>query len=231
MLEVIKINTFYGTNHILFDVSMRVEKGEVVCHLGRNGAGKTTTIRSIMGLTPPRSGIIKFKGEDITNLRPFKIARKGIGYVPSGRRIFPNLTVKENLEIAYKRGGLGDKWNLDRVFELFPKLKELSGRKGGTLSGGEQQMLAIGRALMGNPEFLLLDEPAEGLSPIIVGYLEDQILKLKEEGITMLICEQNINFALRVSDRGYILEKGAIKFEGDIGVISSDEEIKSYLAL
>ncbi len=231
MLEVIKINTFYGTNHILFDVSMRVEKGEVVCLLGRNGAGKTTTIRSIMGLTPPRSGIIKFKGEDITNLRPFKIARKGIGYVPSGRRIFPNLTVKENLEIAYKRGGLGDKWNLDRVFELFPKLKELSGRKGGTLSGGEQQMLAIGRALMGNPEFLLLDEPAEGLSPIIVGYLEDQILKLKEEGITMLICEQNINFALRVSDRGYILEKGAIKFEGDIGVISSDEEIKSYLAL
>ncbi len=231
MLEVIKINTFYGTNHILFDVSLRIDKGEVVCMLGRNGAGKTTTIRSIMGLTPPRSGIIRFKGEDITNLRPFKIARKGIGYVPSGRRIFPDLTVKENLEIAYKRGGLVDKWNLVRVFELFPKLKELSGRKGGTLSGGEQQMLAIGRALMGNPEFLLLDELAEGLSPIIVGYLEDQILKLKEEGITMLICEQNINFALRVSDRGYILEKGTIKFEGDIGVISSDEDIKSYLAL
>lgn len=230
MLEVIKINTFYGTNHILFDVSLRVEKGEVVCLLGRNGAGKTTTIRSIMGLTPPRSGIIRFKDEDITNLRPFKIARKGIGYVPSGRRIFPDLTVRENLEIAYRRGII-TRWNLDRVYELFPKLKELSNRKGGTLSGGEQQMLAIGRALMGNPEFLVLDEPAEGLSPIIVSYLKDQMLKLKEEGITMLICEQNINFALRVSDRGYILEKGMIKFEGNIEAISSDEEIKSYLAL
>lgn len=232
MLEVRDIHTFYGTSHILFGVSLSVNKGEVVALLGRNGAGKTTTIRSIMGLTPPRSGGIIFKGEGIKGLRPYQIARRGIGLVPAGRRIFPKLTVRENLEIAKKPPTSGtEAWTLEKIYDLFPRLKERENQAGGTLSGGEQQMLAIGRALMGNPEFLILDEPVEGLSPLMVGLVRDQLLKLKAQGMTMLLSEGNSTFAMRLSDRGYVLDKGVVKYHGTTKELGESEEVRSYLAL
>ena len=185
MLAVEGIHTFYGLSHILFGVSLRVEPGEVVCLLGRNGAGKTTTMKSIMGLTPPKRGSIRFKDEDITGRQPYLLARKGIAYVPDDRRIFADLTVRENLEIAERRAREAEGWNMERVYELFPALKNIQSRKGGCLSGGEQMMLAIARALMGNPELLLLDEPTEGLAPVLVRALEEQVRSLKEVGLTV----------------------------------------------
>ena len=230
MLEVEGIHTFYGLSHILFGVSLKVDSKEVVCLLGRNGAGKTTTMKSIIGITPPRQGSIKFKGEEITGIEPYLLARKGIGYIPDDRRIFADLTVGENLEIAMREAKGGEGWSKERVYELFPALKNIEHRKGGCLSGGEQKMLAIARALMGNPEFILLDEPFEGLAPLLIYALEDQIRKLREVGLTVLIAEQNVRSTLRISDRGYIIDDGHIRFQGNIKELRENEEVrKKYL--
>lgn len=231
LLEVKNINTYYGISHILFDLSLEVEKGEVVCVLGRNGVGKTTLIRSIMGLTIPRSGEIFFNGNPICGKRPFEIAYQGIGFVPEDRIIFPDLTVRENLEMGMKKEMKGP-WTMDRVFQMFPILKTRQTQLGGTLSGGEQQMLTIARTLMGNPELLLLDEPTEGLSPLVVKELEKQIRVLKEEGMTILLSEQNSRVTLNLSDRAYILEKGMVKWQGAVDVLQEKKEIlKQYLGL
>lgn len=229
MLEVEGIHTFYGLSHILFGVSLKVEPGEVVCLLGRNGAGKTTTLKSIMGLTPPKRGTIRFRGEDITGQQPYLLARKGIGYVPDDRRIFADLTVSENLEISAKPGAMG--WDKDRVYELFPVLREKESNKGGHLSGGEQKMLAIARALMGNPELLLLDEPTEGLAPLLVRDLEEQIKKLKATGLTVLLAEQNVRSALRLMDRGYVIDNGKIRYHGSVEELRENEEVRSKYLL
>jgi branched-chain amino acid transport system ATP-binding protein len=230
MLEVEQIHTFYGLSHILFGVSLKVEKGEVVCLLGRNGAGKTTTMKSIMGVTPPSQGKIRYKGEEVTGMEPYLLARKGIGYIPDDRRIFPDLTVGENLEIAIRKPKGKDGWTQEKVYELFPQLKNIQSRKGGCLSGGEQKMLAIARALMGNPEFILLDEPFEGLAPLLIRSLEDQIKRLREAGLTVLIAEQNVRSTLRISDRGYIIDDGNIRYHGNIKELRENEEVrKKYL--
>ena len=230
MLEVREIHTFYGVSHILFGVSLKVHEGEVVCLLGRNGAGKSTTMRSIIGLTPPRKGTIYFKGELISRKRPYMIARSGIGYVPDDRRVYADLTVGENLEITEMKRSGAVIWNKENVFEIFPILRHIDTRKAGLLSGGEQQMLTIARALMTNPEFLLLDEPTEGLAPMIVKMLEAQIHEVKDKGVTVLLAEQNQQVALRLSNRGYIIDNGVIQYEGTIQALEKDEEIrKKYL--
>ena len=226
MLEVEGIHTFYGLSHILFGVSLRVHRGEVVCLLGRNGAGKTTTMKSIIGLTPPKQGSIRFKGEEIIGTEPYLLARKGIGYIPDDRRIFADLTVGENLEIAAREASGSGGWNKERVHELFPALKNIESRKGGCLSGGEQKMLAIARALMGNPEFLLLDEPYEGLAPLLVHALEGQIRKVREAGLTVFVAEQNVRSTLRISDRGYIIDNGQIRYHGSIDELRDNEEVR-----
>lgn len=233
ILEVIDIYTTYGLSQILFGVSLQVDRGEVVSILGRNGVGKTTTLRSVMGLAPPKSGSIRWKGEEIAGRHPYQIALLGIGFVPEDRRIFSDLTVWENLDVAIKSsGGKRDGWTIERVFELFPALNPIQNRKGGYLSGGEQQMLTIARTLMGNPELLLLDEPSEGLAPIVVQQLGEQISKLRGEGMTILLCEQNARFSLNLSDRVYILEKGEVRYQGSATDFKRDEEIyKTYLAL
>jgi len=230
VLEVEDIHTFYGFSHILQGVSIHINKGEVVCLLGRNGMGKTTTIRSIMGLTPPKTGIIKFKGREIQNKPVHFIANQGIGYVPQGRGVFPDLTVSEHLE-AFSSGMGKDlkRKNLERAYQFFPKLKELEDRKGGFLSGGEQQMLAIARSLVRSPEVLLLDEPSEGLAPMVLEMIQKLIGELKTDGETMLLAEQNVRFALEISDRGYILEKGQIRLQKPASEMKDDEEVKHYL--
>jgi branched-chain amino acid transport system ATP-binding protein len=231
LLKVKEINTFYDISHILFDASLGIDEGEVICLLGRNGVGKTTTMRSIMGLTPTRSGTILFNDIEITNKKPFEIARMGIGYVPEDRIIFPDLTVKENLEIGMSREAKG-RWNLNRVYEAFPILGMRKSQMGGTLSGGEQQMLTTARALMRNPKLLLLDEPSEGLAPIIVKELEKQIRQLKKEKMPILISEQNCAFTLGLSDRAYILEKGHIRWNGSVNELRVDPKIlKKYLGV
>ncbi len=234
ILEVKEINTYYGTSHILFDVSLSVDGGEIVCLLGRNGAGKTTTMRSIMGLTRPQSGSVQFHGEDLRGRPPYYIAQKGMGYVPDNRLIFPDLTVRENLDLAYKvpKNFDGEPWTVDRIYELFPLLKKLVKRLGGYLSGGEQQMLTLGRTLMGNPDLLLLDEPVEGLAPLVVKDLGEQILKLKEMGETILFSEQNVRFATMTAERAYVIEKGRIRYQGSIEELSANDEIKKeYLMI
>jgi branched-chain amino acid transport system ATP-binding protein len=233
ILEVKKIYSSYGLSQILFGVSMQVDEGEIVSLLGRNGVGKTTTLRSIMGLTPPHSGSIKWKGEEITGKSSHQIAQMGIGFVWEDRRIFSDLTVWENLDVAIKSlGNRGTDWTIQRVFELFPALEPLRNRRGGYLSGGEQQMLAIARALMGNPQLLLLDEPSEGLAPVVITHLGQQISKLKEEGMTILLCEQNTRFSLDLSDRLYILEKGEVRYDGSVAEFMKDEaSYKAYLTL
>jgi branched-chain amino acid transport system ATP-binding protein len=226
MLDVETINTYYGLSHILFDVSLEVKSGQVVCLLGRNGAGKTTTLKSILGLTPPKIGRISFKGEEITGEQPFRLVRKGIGYVPDDRRIFADLTVGENLEIAAKKTEGREDWDEQKVYELFPSLKAFASRRGGLLSGGEQKMLAIGRALMGNPEFLLLDEPTEGLAPALVLALGETITRLKEVGLTVLLAEQNVKFTLKLSDYGYIIDNGRICYQGTVQELMEDEDVR-----
>jgi branched-chain amino acid transport system ATP-binding protein len=228
MLEVDSINTYYGTSHVLFDVSLNVNRGEVVCLLGRNGAGKTTTIRSIMGLTYPRSGRIHFEGVDLQRAPPYDRARRGMGFVPDDRRIFPTLTVRDNLELGAKslRHDSREPWDIERIYALFTDLRRLDGRKAGQLSGGEQQMLSIARTLMGNPVLLLMDEPAEGLAPLVVKALVAQVGTLKELGQTILLSEQNLPFALGVSDRAYVIEKGTICYQGSIEQLKADEEVK-----
>jgi len=223
MLNVNKIHTYYGSSHILFEVSLTVEKAEVVGLLGRNGAGKSTTLRSIMGLTPPREGRITFNGEDITGQKPYALVRKGIAYVPDDRRVFADLNIDDNLEIVHNRK---TDWSKERVYTLFPTLKEIRTRRSGNLSGGEQQMLTIGRALMSSPELLLLDEPTEGLAPLIVRELENQILAMKEAGISILLTEQNVRSALKLINRVYVIDNGRIRFEGTIADFERNEEIK-----
>ena len=230
MLTVDDIHTFYGVSHILQGVSLEIREGENVCLIGRNGAGKTTTLKSIIGLTPPKSGSIMFRGEELRGSRPHVIAKKGIGYVPEDRRIFPNITVRDNLEIARKGKNHGG-WTVERVYEAFPILKGLENRKGMKLSGGEQQMLTIARTLMGNPELLLLDEISEGLAPIIVEDLMKLILRLKKE-ITIFLVEQNAVFAFSVADRGYVIDKGKITYQGTIEELKHNQEVKDrYLSV
>lgn len=233
ILEVKEINTFYDLSQILFGVSLNMDRGEVICLLGRNGVGKTTTLRSIMGLTPARAGRIMFKGKEITNLASYQIAQLGMGFVPEDRRIFSDLTVRENLEVARKMAPKQRAmWSIAEIYQLFPILKNLEGRRGGYLSGGEQQMLTIGRTLMGNPELILLDEPSEGLSPLVVKDLGRQVRSLKENGISILLCEQNARFAMELSDRAYILDKGKIRFQGSIRELKENQEIAhTYLAV
>jgi branched-chain amino acid transport system ATP-binding protein len=225
MLEAQGIHTFYGRSHVLFDVSLSVQEGEVVCLLGRNGAGKTTTLRSIVGAVPPRRGHVWFRGEEITHLPPHLIVQKGIGYVPDDRRIFPDLTVGENLEIA-ERVGRRRLWDRKRVYELFPVLKAKERQKGGTLSGGEQKMLAIARALVGNPDLLLLDEPLEGLAPQLVRVILEQIREMKRAGLTVLLAEQNVHAALLVADRVYVIDDGRIRYHGTVEEVRAKEEIR-----
>jgi branched-chain amino acid transport system ATP-binding protein len=232
LLKVEDIHTYYDTTHILFGVTLEVEQNETVCVLGRNGVGKTTLMRSIIGLTPPRKGTISFQGTRINGKQPFRIARLGVGFVPENRDIFPNLTVQENLEIAIIKRKTADTWNLDTVYALFPVLRERAKQWGGTLSGGEQQMLTIARTLMGNPILLLLDEPSEGLAPLVVEVIKEQILRIQEEGMTIFLSEQNSVTALEVSQRAYILEKGQVSWQGRTSALSEDPQImEKYLGV
>jgi branched-chain amino acid transport system ATP-binding protein len=226
MLEVHEIHTFYGLSHILFGVSLNVDAGQVVCLLGRNGAGKTTSLKSILGIAPPKQGRIRFKEEDITGKEPYVLVRKGIGYVPDDRRIFADLTVGENLEIAARTAPGRDLWNKGKVYELFPPLARLEKRKGGLLSGGEQKMLAIARALMGNPDFLLLDEPTEGIAPVLVRTFGQTMVRLKEIGLTVLLAEQNIKFTRRFSDFGYVIDNGRICYKGTLRELMENEDVR-----
>jgi len=231
ILAVEDIHTAYGLSRVLFGVSLRVAPGECVCLLGRNGVGKTTTMRSIMGLTPPSSGRVVWKGRDIRRAAPFRAAALGIGFVPEDRRIFADLTVWENLDVAARRAR-PDGFTTERVFDLFPALRQLRDRAGGFLSGGEQQMLTIARTLMGNPELLLLDEPSEGLGPLVVDHLQEQIARLKSDGLTILLAEQNVDFSLNLADRVYVLEKGRIRYEGSAREFRENDSIRQqYLAL
>jgi len=233
-LELRGVHTHYETSHILFDVSLQVNQGESVCLLGRNGAGKTTTLKSIMSLAPPSAGSISFNGVNLVGRPPYEIAQLGVGYVPDERLIFPDLTVRENLEIAIKRGASGApaQWTVDGIYGLFPVLQPLEARLGGYLSGGEQQMLTIGRTLMGNPSLLLLDEPVEGVAPVVVQELTRQIKALKTMGLTILFAEQNMHFATEISDRAYVIEKGRIRFEGTMQELAANEEVKQkYLMI
>lgn len=231
ILEAEKLNTFYGRSHILFDVSLNIKPGETVCLMGRNGVGKTTTFRSLMGLTPAKSGRIAFKGKDYSGAKPHKMAKAGLGFVPEDRRILGPFTVKENLDFGIIPGRNG-RWNIESVLEIFPTLRDFLKRNGGTLSGGEQQMLTIARALMGNPDVLILDEPTEGLSPVIVGELKELILSLKESKITILLAEQHLKFAMAVADRVILLDKGHVVYRGDIEAFKEEEGIhKKYLAV
>jgi branched-chain amino acid transport system ATP-binding protein len=229
LLEVEDIHTAYGSSRVLFGISLDIKPGECVCLLGRNGVGKTTTIRSIMGLTPPSQGHVRFKGKDITAYESYRLARLGMGYVPEDRRIFAELTVWENLEVAARSASRSGRWSADSVTDLFPKLGELRDRMGGVLSGGEQQMLTIARTLVGNPELLLLDEPSEGLAPVIVESLLAQVQRLKSEGLTILLAEQGVDFSLSLADRVYVLEKGAVRFSGQAAELRDNAELRNKL--
>jgi branched-chain amino acid transport system ATP-binding protein len=214
LLSVDKIDTAYGLSRVLFGISLEVAAGECVALLGRNGVGKTTTMRSVMGLTPPHRGRILWQGRDITGWPPHRVARTGIGFVPEDRRIFAELSVRENLEVGARAAARPGRWTIDAVGDLFPILRERRDQPGGFLSGGEQQMLTIARTLAGNPELLLLDEPSEGLAPLVVEMLRDKIAELKTQGLTILLAEQRVEFALALADRVYVLEKGIIRHSG-----------------
>ncbi len=226
LLDVDEIHTYYEHSHILQGVSLHAEAGRITAILGRNGVGKTTLIRSVIGFTPPRSGQIRFAGEPIERLPSHKIARRGVGLVPQGRRVFPSLTVQENLRLGALPGRAG-RWSLETVYELFPRLRDRSGHYGGQLSGGEQQMAAIGRALMANPVLLLMDEPSEGLAPLIVRELERTMERLKETGLAIVLVEQNLPLALTVADAAYIISKGRVVFDGDPNTIRTDDEVRT----
>ena len=222
LLQLEDVHAAYGLSRVLFGISLEVNEGECVCLLGRNGVGKTTTMRSVMGLTPPSAGRVRFKSRDITGWSPYRIARAGIGFVPEDRRIFAELSVWENLDVAQRAAGRGGRWTVESVTELFPVLDKLRDRQGGFLSGGEQQMLTIARTLMGNPDLLLLDEPSEGLAPLVVEALLAKIGELKAQGLTILLAEQGIEFSLALADRVYVLEKGAVRFSGSAASLRSD---------
>ena len=214
LLELDGVDTYYGKSHVLRGVSLGVPRGAVTVVIGRNGAGKTTTLRSVMGLTPPRRGRVRFDGRDVTGEPPHRMFRLGIGYVPEGRQIFPELTVAENLRLATRVTG-ATRWPLDRIFDSFPALRERLRQKGRSLSGGEQQMLAVARALAGEPELLLLDEPSQGLAPLFVRMLGELMGRLRQEGLTILLVEQNVRLALAIADRVAVLSRGTVVFEGD----------------
>jgi branched-chain amino acid transport system ATP-binding protein len=222
LLELKDVHAAYGLSRVLFGISIEVNEGECVCLLGRNGVGKTTTMRSVMGLTPPSAGHIRFKSRDITGWPPHRIARAGIGFVPEDRRIFAELSVWENLDVARRAAGRPGHWTTEAIIDLFPVLGELRERQGGFLSGGEQQMLTIARTLMGNPELLLLDEPSEGLAPLVVEALLAKVGELKARGLTILLAEQGIEFSLALADRVYVLEKGAVRFTGPAAALRSN---------
>lgn len=233
MLKLSQVNSFYGRAHILRDVTFNVLEGQVVSLLGRNGAGKTTTLKSIMQLVKPGSGSIQFDGVEVTEMPAYKVARAGVGYVPEERRIFTDLTIMENLEVGRQppREGVFE-WSLDILFDLFPNLAERRNNRGKALSGGEQQMLSIARTLMGNPRLLLLDEPSEGIAPVIVEQMAETILKLKAEGLPVLLSEQNLHFARLVSDRAVIIEGGEKKYDGSFSELEAQPEIReAYLSV
>jgi branched-chain amino acid transport system ATP-binding protein len=226
ILELVDIHTYYGESHVLWGVSLKLEQGSVVAILGRNGMGKTTIIHSIIGFAPPRQGKVLLKEKDVTNLQPNRIARMGVALVPQGRRIFSSLSVKENITIGARGSEQTDAWTLDKIYAMFPRLKERSHHKGNLLSGGEQQMLTISRALMTNPDLLLMDEPSEGLAPLIVKELGNTIKDLNQRGLSILLVEQNINLALAVADYVYIVQKGKIVHECTPVELEKDEKIK-----
>jgi branched-chain amino acid transport system ATP-binding protein len=229
VLAVADLHTYYGDSHVLQGVSLGVAPGEVVALLGRNGMGKTTLIRSIVGFTPPRRGRVSFRGDDITAWPPFRRIARGMALVPQGRRIFASLSVRENLDVA--RAGQG-RWNLARVYELFPRLRERAANRANKLSGGEQQMLAIGRSLMSNPDLLLMDEPTEGLAPLLVAQVARAIGELKRAGLSILLVEQNLPMAAAVADRVHVLNRGAIVYSGTPAALLADEDVKSrYLGV
>ena len=223
MLELADVHTYYGESHILHGVSLGVTKAAVVALLGRNGMGKTTTVRSVIGFTPPRSGIVRFKGKDVQGLPPYKISRMGLGLVPQGRRLSPSLSVEENLLI----GARGRGWSSERVYSLFPILRTRAKHKGNLLSGGEQQMACIARALLTNPDFLLMDEPSEGLAPLLVREVGRIISQLKSEGLSILLIEQNVPLALRVSDYAYVLYHGEIVHRCSAEELAGDQQVQS----
>ena len=233
MLDVRGLNAFYGKAQMLFDVTLNVGAGEVVALMGRNGAGKSTTIKSLMGLLQQAHGRVHFMGEDISGLAPFQIARRGLGFVPEDRRVFSELSVMQNLEVGRQpaRPGLPP-WTPERLFALFPNLGEMPDRPGGSMSGGEQQMLTVARTLMGNPLLLMLDEPSEGVAPVIVEQMAHMILQLKQQGLAILLSEQNLHFARLVCDRAYVLEQGQIRFSGSMQDLAANKEVQqSYLSL
>ena len=228
-LELEAVEAGYGLSRVLHGVTLTARAGEVVSLLGRNGAGKSTTLKAIVGLVEVTGGSIRFDDREITRRPTHEISRLGVGYVPEDRRIFADLTVAENLAVGEKGSGI---WSAARVYEFFPKLRELAARRAGSLSGGEQQMLTVARTLMGNPRVLLLDEPSEGLAPVIVRALGDQIAALKREGLTILLSEQNLRFAARLADRVYVIEKGEIRFDGPMTTLMGDEALRrKYLTV
>jgi len=233
MLDVRGLNAFYGKAQMLFDVTLQVGPGEVVALMGRNGAGKSTTIKSIMGMLQHAPGRVHFMGYDISGLAPFQIARRGLGFVPEDRRVFSELSVMQNLEVGRRPARTGiPPWTPDRLFALFPNLGEMPDRPGGSMSGGEQQMLTVARTLMGNPLLLMLDEPSEGVAPVIVEQMAHMITQLKQQGLAILLSEQNLHFARLVCDRAYVLEQGQIRFSGSMRELAADEGVQqAYLSL
>ena len=231
ILEVQDIHTYYGDSYVLQGLSLKVEQGQILGLLGRNGVGKTTLVNSIVGFTPPRRGKILFKGVDITQISSFETVRMGMGLVPQGRRVFPSLSVEENLRVAGRNAGR-HRWNLTQVYALFPRLQERRAQRARTLSGGEQQMLAIGRALMTNPDCLIMDEPSEGLAPIVIQGVWDAVGKLKEEGLSILLVEQNASLAVKLVDYVHVLSKGQVVYSADPQALWANEEVKSaYLGI
>ena len=238
MLVAENLSAWYGAARILYDLNFQVDRGEVVAMMGRNGAGKSTTMKTIMGLMARRQGTVRFNGEDISNRKPFEIARRGLGFTPEDRRIFVDLTVMENLDVGrqparlFAEGQPAPSWTPEQLFKLFPNLAEMPDRLGGRMSGGEQQMLTVARTLMGNPLLVLLDEPSEGVAPLIVEQMANTILKLKKQGLSILLSEQNIHFARLVSDRVYVLEKGQIHWQGSVAELDSNPEVqRTYLTV
>lgn len=227
MLEVEGLRAGYGPAEILFGVSLRLARGEVAALMGRNGAGKSTTLKAIMGLVLPRAGRVRFAGRDIAGLAAFRIARLGLGYVPEDRRIFTDLTVAENLEVGRRPAEGRDPWTPERLFEVFPNLASMRNRRAAAMSGGEQQMLAIARTLMGNPEAVLLDEPSEGLAPVILELMADAVLRMKRAGIAVLLSEQNFDFAAAVADRAYVIERGEIRYDGSMAALDADPALRA----
>jgi branched-chain amino acid transport system ATP-binding protein len=238
MLSVDRLSAWYGAAQILYGLNFEVGRGEVVALMGRNGAGKSTTMKSIMGLVAKRGGEVRFNGEDISRLKPYEIARRGLGFTPEDRRIFVDLTVEENLDVGrqplrrFKDAKPAPLWTPEKLYKLFPNLAEMPGRPGGRMSGGEQQMLTVARTLMGNPFVVLLDEPSEGVAPVIVEQMANTIVELKKEGLSILLSEQNVHFARLVSDRVYVLEKGQIRWSGTMPELEANVEVqRAYLTV